>query len=253
MRSPEYQPGFARALLDPDMAPPDGLRAWSGAVERRFNVYRNNVTVSLTDALATSFPICVRLVGEDFFRAMARAFLRSYPPVSPVMCEFGQLLPTFIREFEPAKDVPYLADVAVIEAGRIRAYHAVDAEPVDIVDLARLAPESLTETRLLLHPSLTILRSQYPVCSIWQGHQDDMCIAPEVWQGEDLAIVRPHMDVMVHRLLAGEADFIDALTRGLPLGKAAAWPLDDKFDLSTSLARIFGLGLVVALTAADQE
>ena len=47
------QTAFAAALLDPDLPPPDRLIAWNGSdPARRFAVYRNNVVVSLVDALA---------------------------------------------------------------------------------------------------------------------------------------------------------------------------------------------------------
>lgn len=253
MRSPEFQPGFACALLDPDLPTPAGLTAWNGAVERRFNVYRNNVAVSLIEALEQSFPVCVQLVGEAFFRVLARAFLRAHPPSSPVMSEFGQALPAFIAGFEPANDVPYLADVAAIEAGRIRAYHAADADPVGIGELAALAPEALMETRFRLHPSLAILRSEHPACSIWQAHQGDDPTAPEDWTAEDVLITRPQMRVEVHRLLPGEADFLAALADGLSLGAAAAAPTDSEFNLSHTLARIFGFGLIAALLTPEQE
>ncbi|MBP8278840.1 MAG: putative DNA-binding domain-containing protein, partial [Propionivibrio sp.] len=40
------QTTFAAALLDPDLAPPNGLIAWNGSdPARRFAVYRNNVVV----------------------------------------------------------------------------------------------------------------------------------------------------------------------------------------------------------------
>jgi putative DNA-binding protein len=37
-----------------------------------YNVYRNNVTVSLIDALVAIYPAVQRITGGDFFRAMAR-------------------------------------------------------------------------------------------------------------------------------------------------------------------------------------
>mgnify|MGYP001390820627 CR=1 FL=1 len=43
---------FAAALLDAERAVPSGLVAWNGSdPARRFAIYRNNVVVSLVDAL----------------------------------------------------------------------------------------------------------------------------------------------------------------------------------------------------------
>ena len=63
------QHAFAEALLAADAACPPGLTTWNGsAPEKRFAIYRNNVVVSLIDALADSFPVTQELVGEALLR-----------------------------------------------------------------------------------------------------------------------------------------------------------------------------------------
>ncbi len=115
---------FAAALLDPDVAAPDGLVAWNGSdPAHRFAVYRNNVTSALSDVLADSFPVTQQLVGEEFFRAMARIFLRGSPPPSPILTAYGEGFPAFVADFAPARTVPFLADVARLEWLRLRALH----------------------------------------------------------------------------------------------------------------------------------
>ena len=49
------QNAFTAALLDPELPCPMGLSAWNGSdPAQRFRVYRNNVIISLVDALADS-------------------------------------------------------------------------------------------------------------------------------------------------------------------------------------------------------
>ncbi|MBL8587921.1 MAG: putative DNA-binding domain-containing protein, partial [Methylobacteriaceae bacterium] len=108
---------FAAALLSPGAPAPPGLTTWNGSdPARRFAVYRNNVVVSLIEALSGAFPVTRELVGEEFFRAMAREFALGHPPRSPVMARFGEELPGFIAAFAPARELPWLADVAALEA-----------------------------------------------------------------------------------------------------------------------------------------
>ncbi len=79
---------FSAALLDPQSETPTivaGPR--QKAAVKRYNVYRNNVTVSLIDALASIFPATQRITGVEFFRAMARFYLRAVPPTSPLLFE----------------------------------------------------------------------------------------------------------------------------------------------------------------------
>jgi hypothetical protein len=69
----------------------------------------------LTEALKDAFPAVHRIVGPEFFQAMARAYIVLEPPRSPILLDYGAGFPDFIGEFEPAAVLPYLADVARIE------------------------------------------------------------------------------------------------------------------------------------------
>jgi putative oxidoreductase len=153
---------FAEAVLAAEPLCPPGLMAWNGSdPARRFAVYRNNVMVSLIDALADSYPVTQDLVGEEFFRAMARLFVRTHPPRSPVLALYGAGLAEFIESFAPAAVLPYLADVARLEMLRVQAWHAADAAPLGLADFAALLENApaLAATGFDLHPSLAVLRS----------------------------------------------------------------------------------------------
>ena len=57
---------FRSALLDPSLPVPGGLTDAEGRpAGARYNVYRNNVAVSLTEALHTGFPIISKLLGKE--------------------------------------------------------------------------------------------------------------------------------------------------------------------------------------------
>src|SRR5579872_735082 len=124
---------FAAALADPNRPAPAGTRGREGASDRRrFAVYRNNVAVSLIGSLAARYPVTRRLVGEDFFRAMARSYAAQNKPETPVLIHYGRSFPAFIAAFEPARDIAYLADVACLENAWVEAYHAAEATPLDL-------------------------------------------------------------------------------------------------------------------------
>ena len=107
------QSGFVRALLDPTLPAPPGLATWNGSDPAlRFAVYRNNVVVSLVAALADTFPVVRELVGADFFTAMARLYVAEQPPSSPVLAHYGDGFADWLAQFEPAANLPYLADMA---------------------------------------------------------------------------------------------------------------------------------------------
>lgn len=237
------QSRFAAALLDPDPACPAGLTAWNGSdPAQRFRVYRNNVIVSLIDALADSFAVTRELVGEEFFRAMARRYAYAHPPQSPRLAFYGADFPAFIAAFPPAAGLPYLADVARLEQLRVAAYHAADLAPVDSAALgAALADESAVPgLGLGLHPSVAILASPFAVVSLWAAHQgvlDLSTVVPEV--AETALVLRHGLDVEVMQIPPAAGTFVAALGAGVTLGEAAGQAMTRAADFD--LVGILGL------------
>lgn len=244
------QKEFVGALLDPDRPVPAMLQAHSARLpRRRFAVYRNNVVVGLVEALAARFPATLRIVGEEFFRAMAQIYARAHPPRSPLLMFYGDEFANFVAGFEPAAELEYLADVARLEAARTRAYHAADAEPRDFNALQSIDDSALGGVRIAPHPSAEIVRSKHPVVGIWAMNAGKRELsAIEDWRGEDALVVRPHLEVLVHTLPAGGAMFLSTLFAGARLADAvgAARAECDDFDLVASLA-----GLISSGTAAQ--
>jgi hypothetical protein len=249
------QKRFSLALLDRMREVPPGIRAaGQNRADRRFNVYRNNVFVSLTEALETRFPVCHALVGDEFFRAMARVFIELSPPRSPVLMSYGDDFGDFIETFPPARSVPYLADVARLEAALTYAYHAADASPLTVDELAS-APCRWGQIQVELHPSVGIIMSSYPIVSIWEAHMrpDDHPMIDSS-TAEDALVARPDLDVEVHRLPPGAAVFLSMLLRGATLRAAAddAADTDRRFDLVTTLSGILASRIIVGLHSRDE-
>jgi hypothetical protein len=253
----DIQREFAAALLDPDRPVPVAVTSHTARVPtKRFAVYRNNVVVGLVDALAARFPATQRIVGPEFFRAMARLFVTAHPPRSPILMFYGEGFPDFIAAFEPAAEVPYLADVARIEAARTRAYHAADANPLDPASLHALDPNALGELRITPHPSVQIVRSPHPAVRIWAMNVGERELGPiEDWQAEDALIHRPALDVQVRALPPGGATFLAGLFAGDPLAAAveAAQAESAAFDLVANLAGLFSFGAAVAFSVSSTE
>lgn len=209
-----FTAGFAAALLDPGRAtPPFVSTTGGGRADRRYDVYRNNVTTSLVEALAGIFPAVRRLVGEDFFAGMAVAFARAHPPRSKLLFEYGGDFPDFVAAFEPARDLPYLADVARIERAWLDAYHAADAEPLPPQALAEVPPEDLPAAIFRPHPALRVLRSRYAAHSICVANRDEQAAALPIRGdvAEDTIVTRPGLSVAMRRLPPGAAAFLLAL------------------------------------------
>lgn len=251
------QGAFAEALLAAESACPPGLTTWNGsAPEKRFAVYRNNVIVSLIDALADSLPVTRELVGEAFFRAMARQFVRANPPRSPVLALYGDGFAEFIEAFPAASGVQYLADVARIELLRVQAWYAADADPIRTEEIGRLlaATEALPLVRFTLHPSLRLLRSPHAAVSLWAAHQSEsaaLALADvDPMQAETALVLRNGLEVEISAIGQGAATFIALLQQGAAFGQAAEQALaaDRGFDLAASLGLLIRGGALAGVT-----
>lgn len=257
------QSDWCAALLDPTLPAPAGLRAWNGVDPRsRLAVHRNNVVGGLVEVLAANFPVVQQLVGAAFFRAMAAAYVRQWPPRSCLLSHYGAPatalapgaadngFPAFIASFGPAASLPYLADLACLEAARIHACHAADAAALTAeagaAALAAGGQAAVADLRLVCHPSLALITSGHAVVSLWAAHQADgePDLAHIVLDTPEAALVlRQGLDVLVLPLPAalapGLAVLLQALQRRARLGDAAAQTLAAQPD--TDLAILLNL------------
>ena len=247
------QGAFSAALLDPEQDCPPAAVVWNGSdPAARFAVHRNNVVSSLIDALADTFPVAQRLVGIEFFRAMTSIFVRQSPPRSSVLALYGQALPDFIDRFEPARSVPYLADVARLEYARVVSSHAADADALSNQEAMRVLGSGERADALILgcHPSLIAFESSRAAVSIWAAHQGDENLeAIDVERPEACWVIRDALDVLVLPVSTAAATFVRSIRGGTPLGRAAsdAHQADTSFDLTATLTLLVRHGALISM------
>lgn len=248
------QPEFAAALRDAAHAVPHALaQAHTADTRRRFAIHRNTFVVTLIDVLCESFPISLQLVGEDFFRDLARQRIEDDPPRSPVLSEFIASFPGYVA-MQPAAGVPCLLDVVRIEAARVVSYNATDDIPIDTEALTSLleAPECLPQTRVRLHAAANWLRCTQAGGSAWLAHQQadiDAALATvHADRPEDVLVHRSAFTVEVRVLPPGGAECLDALHAGANLGDAFARAIDS--DVEADPAALFSMLIHHQLIAA---
>ncbi len=247
---------FCAALFDADAPCPTGLKTWNGSDPAlRFAVHRNNVVVSLVDALAATFPVCCALTGPEFFRAMARSFVTRRPPRSRRLVDYGDGFADFIATFRPADPVPYLADMARLERLCLAATHAADAAAIAPTTFTALLarPDRLAAARLRLQPALAILPSRFAVADLWAAHQGALELADvEPYRPQQALVVRHGLQTKVLRLPAATAAFVNRLRAGETLADAAA-AAGTRLDLAAALATLLRHDAIVGLDLPEEE
>jgi len=217
------------------------------APEQRLNIHRNNTTILLSDALGATYSVVQKLVGEDFFNAVARLFVRAQPPRSPCLFEYGAGFADFLATLPAAQDLPYLADVARLEWCWNEAFHAPDVVPLTSADLADVAPDCYGNLVFTPHPSLRLLASPFPVKEIWDINQcgADPQASVSLDEGpQSLVMLRPRGSVEMIELSPGGFVLSEHLARGATLEQAfvAASDVETQFDPASTLAVLIGAG-----------
>lgn len=205
-------------------------------------IYRNNTFSNLTGALADVYPVVQRIVGDEFFGQMARAYIERYPSVSGDIQQYGIAFGRFIESYEPARQLLYLADVAALEWAYHEAFHAA-VPPLSImhIKLAEIPMNKASQVRFRLHPACRLIRSDYPIGHIWRANQPEFFHNNDLINlnegGAHLLVRRPALDVEIVDISAAEFACLNALHQGEILEAAveSASVVEPRFDLTTLL------------------
>ena len=243
------QSEFRVALLDASERVPTGLLDADGkAAGRRFSVYRNNVAVSLTEAMHQAFPVISKLLGAQNMDGLAGVFLRQHPPDSPLMMFYGEAFPEFLTGMQQLAHLGYLPDVARLELALRQSYHAADSAAAP-ADALAAEPEDVMRATLTFAPAMRVVRSNWPIHAIWRYNTEPDAPKPQA-QAQDVLITRPEYDPVPHPLPAGGADWIDRLQDGATIGEAfdAVAPDFPGFDLGATLALLLQGSAITSVT-----
>ncbi|SPH21957.1 hypothetical protein ASD8599_02703 [Ascidiaceihabitans donghaensis] len=244
---------FRSALLDGAAPVPDNVQDGAGApAGRRYDVYRNNVSVALRDALRASFPVLVKLIGDQNFDMLAGLFLRSHPPSSPLMMFYGGQMPDFLDGFAPLAHIGYLPDVARLEIAIRESYHAADSTAMNPGRFAEVPAEALNDATLLLAPHLRVIPSEWPLHDIWRFNMVSGAEKPRNI-AQSVLILRREFDPEPHAITAADTAWLSITAKGGSMGDAqdAAAAVSPDYDLGPLLTLLIQNNALTDLTTKD--
>ncbi|MEO6321003.1 MAG: DNA-binding domain-containing protein [Polaromonas sp.] len=237
-----FQDDFAQLLQAPQDEPPGALHTL--AKQPGFAVYRNTVLKGCIDALQANYPAVLRLVGEEWFRAVAALYAHAQPPRDARLLRYGVDFPNFLRDFAPAAELPYLSGVARLDRFWTEAHVAADATALEPAAIAKLPLEQLGNLVLVPHPAArwSWFEAQ-PIYTLWRRNRDAPGEEKEsksdnealAWTGEGALLTRPAGVVSWTALDAAGCAFLDACAAACPLAQAADQALARQPDTELAL------------------
>lgn len=238
-----YQKAFSRFVLNGDASALRPMIA-EGQSADQLSIYRNNVIISLGEALAKTFPATFALVGETFFQYAAKGFIAKHPPTQPVLAWYGEKFPEFLDSLEGIRKHPYLPDVARLEWARNRANTAPDASAaLSPGAFGKLAGEGDVSS-VALAPSVSLLRSAYPIAEIREFALGKRKDPPAVKAGEPRFLIVYRKGSVVHMETLSEAVFL--FLTGLQAGESLEGEAFEEEDLALQGTFVAELGRLVA-------
>lgn len=209
--------------------------------------------------MAAQFPIVKKLVGDNFFLALARDYVREEPPVEPALTFYGETFPTFIAGHSHCRPLPYLPDVARLEWLCQHVLHAAEDSTMHPAVLVNVEPEILGDVNLHLKHAVALLRSAYPVVEIREQNLNEEAGSIDIatTQPSNALIYRDGSQVKVISLNPSAFLFLDQLRQGQVI--SACWEtVSSTFSLNDEalphlLGSLLGLGVFSGYAIKSEE
>lgn len=208
------QPAMMRAL---DMGPahlPDGLFAGSPArILAGMKVHANTISHARLIALEDTFPRTREQLGDARFNRHSREYLEQDGVTAQTLANIGRDFATFLLEQGEPRAA---ADLARFEWLWLQSYHAADARPLMLAELAGIDPAALMEVEIARHPAA------------WAGPFDRSLhelIGREVAglpDAEAVLLARPAADVLVSPASAMMVAMLEHARNPLAIGNLLA-------------------------------
>ncbi|GIX19148.1 MAG: hypothetical protein KatS3mg120_0824 [Erythrobacter sp.] len=152
-------------------------------------VHANTISHGRLVALEETFPRTRRLLGETSFNLLSRRFLENRPMPWGSLARIGAGFPRFLEQAAAGEAA---ADMARFEWLWLQSYHAADADPLNLADLAGIPPEGIVAMQIVSHPAARIERFGRAL------RRELAREAPVLEQAHAILITRPGGEVLVH-------------------------------------------------------
>jgi hypothetical protein len=210
---------------------PGGTLDAAGAL----GVYRRGYLARLTEQLGETYASVWRVVGDDDFFALCRAYIAGHPSSSYNLSDYGREFPGFLAA---TADLPeFLAELARFELVVHDLFHSHAHVPVDAATLAAIG--DLTGVRFRLGAAVRLVACERAVYDVFQHRNEVEPPDLELERPQHMLLFRSGGDVIARELDATTFAALEAL--------AAGSAVEDAIAAAVARDAAFGAEQVVAL------
>jgi len=173
--------------------------------EQQIEIYQNNVRGALQGCLAQIYPICCTILGEPYFKQLAKGYIQHHPSRQSDLNGYGGEFSVFLsiqcQQRSELFEFSYLGDLAQLEWLYHAVYYAASPSVFDFDVFAQLSESQQANTIFQLAPCFEFMVSDYPILSIWQLNRLNMTEQPPVlFHAERVGIFRQDYQISVFEL-----------------------------------------------------
>lgn len=213
---------FQGAILDGNVkraAPEQWIAPKKGfSPEAQLSAYTRGYRLRLFDAVAEDYPATVHALGKDKFDLWLRTFIECVPSTYTILGRYATQFAVFLKEQAP----PFVAELAVLEAGLAEIFDAHESVPLSREAVAAMSPEAFLAASLSPRDASRLHAFAYPVnryySAFCEGKQPPVPEPEATW----LLIYRHEDENWRMALEEGEYHLLKALAESLPVMEAAA-------------------------------
>ncbi len=216
----------------------------------QLKVYRNHVVISLSEAVAVTFPLVEKLAGKEFLMDAAKVYLREHPPVEACLDRYGGTFAEFLRSAPQANAYPYLADAARLDWAINDCKCAKDDKPLKPEDLAAIPQDSFADTVFGLRDCVKLIQSPYPLHDIYNYSAETDELPDMNREGATyLLVMRVGLEVKIFNLNGDEFLMFSEMQEKRPLGECLNSVLErfPDFDFANFLQNYMALETFLAM------
>ncbi len=233
----EQQDNFIDTINDgPDLLDP---RLFSGPIDRimlGLKAHANTISHARLVALEETFPRTRHALGEDTFNALSRDYCDT---AEARACDNNNIGANFADYISGILADASTGDLARIEWTWLASYHAIEAEPLTLLELSTIPESALLSVSVDRHPAAMIVMLNAPLSAELDEVQSNHSVTA-------LLITRPKNEVQLVPLSALDAAIFAFTQNSTNIGNLLSQTIEQDSDEALGpILKLIGAGALM--------